>query len=186
MFQILRELIGERVVLSRENLRIQALHGLGSERWHLHYHFVEHAACAPNITSVVIRHVLPDLGACVVGSSSLGTHHTSFDYSGDIHISELDHTVLGKEHVCALDVPVANFKVMEGFEASDDLNEEVPDLLFREGCVGLLMVVNEHEEVATVGVLHHEAQTICLILKESLLVANHVRVVDRSENAHLI
>ena len=75
---------------------------------------------------------------------------------------------------------------MEGFEASDDLNEEVPDLLFREGSVGLFVIVYEHEEVATVGILHHEAQATSLVLKESLLVANHVRVVDRGENAHLI
>ena len=177
---------GERVVLSRKNLCIQALHCLCSERWHFHYHFVEDTACAPNVTSVVIRHVLPYLGACVVGSTSLGTHHTSFDYSGDIHISELDYAFLGKEHVGTLDVSVTNFEIMEGFEASDDLNEEVPDLLFREGSVGLFVIVYEHQEVTTVGVLHHKAQTSSLVLKESLLVANHVRVVDRGENAYLI
>ena len=186
MLNILREMTGERVVLSRKNLGIEALHGLGSERWHFHDHFVEDAACTPNVTSVVIRHVLPHLGAGVVRSTSLGAHHTSFDYSRDIHVSELNNAFLCKEHVCTLDVSVANFEIMEGFETSDDLNEEVPDLLFREGTVGLFVIVNEHQEVATVSVLHHDAQTTSLVLKESLLVANHIRVVDRGENAHLI
>ena len=103
---------GKRIVLSRKNLSIQALHGLSSEGWHFHDHFVQDAACAPNVTSVVVRHVLPDLRASVVGSTSLGTHHTSFDYSGNIHISELDHAILGKEYVCTLDVSVADFEIM--------------------------------------------------------------------------
>ena len=186
MFKISGEVVGKGVILAREDLRVQALHGLGSERWHFHDHFVEDAACAPNITSVVIGHVFPDLGACVVGSAGLGAHHAALDYSRDVHISELDHAFLGKEHVCALDVSVTNFEIMEGFEASDDLNEEVPDLLFREGSVGLFVIVYEHQEVTTVGVLHHKAQTSSLVLKESLFVANHVRVVDRGENAYLI
>jgi hypothetical protein len=62
----------------------------------------------------------------------------------------------------------------------------VPDLLFREGSVGLFVIVYEHQKVTTVGVLHHKAQTTSLVLKESLFVANHVRVVDRGENAYFI
>ena len=75
---------------------------------------------------------------------------------------------------------------MESFEAPDDLDEVVPNLLLAKYLVTLLLLVNQLEHVAAIRVLHHEAETVGCVLKEGLLVANHVGVTDRSENADLI
>ena len=179
-------MLWDRVILSTEHFSVETFHRLGSEGRHFHDHFVEDAACAPNVTPVVVRHVLPDLRARIIRGTSLCAHHASLDDARDIHVSKFDHAILREEDVRALDVSMANAQIVESLKASDDLNEEVPDLLFSEVGVALLMVVDQHQKIATVRILHHEAQTVCLVLKEGLLVANDVWVVDRRENSDLI
>ena len=46
---------------------------------------------------------------------------------------------------------------MQALEASRDLNEDPPDVVFFEQGVVLLMVTNHLEEVSIVRVLHHYA-----------------------------
>ena len=75
---------------------------------------------------------------------------------------------------------------MESFETTDDLDEEMPDLFLSEGCVALLVIINQLEQVATIGVLHHEDQAVCLVLKECLFVPDDVRMVDTCEDSHLV
>lgn len=55
---------------------------------------------------------------------------------------------------------MANPKVMKRLEASDNLDEKVPDLPLSETCISFLMVVDQNEKVAAVGVLHHDAECV--------------------------
>ena len=71
----------EWVVLSREHLGVETLHGLSPERRHLHYHLVEDTACRPHITPIVVGHVLPNFWAGIIRGSGLGSHHAAFDDS---------------------------------------------------------------------------------------------------------
>ena len=129
---VLTEVSGYRIILARKHLSIQALHRLCPERRHFHNHFVKDAACAPNVTPVIVRLIFPNLGARIVWRSCLRTHHSTFGDSGDVHIAKLDDAFLGEEDVGTLDVSVADSKVMERLEASDNLDEKVPDLLLGE------------------------------------------------------
>lgn len=105
---------------------------MGPKGWHLHDHFIEDTASRPNVTSVVIWHVFPDLGASVVWGARLSAHHSTFVDARHIHVAKFHNAVLGQEHVRTLDVTMADLEIMESFETSNDLNEEVPDLLLRK------------------------------------------------------
>lgn len=142
------------VVLAREDFSVETFHSLRPEGRQFRDHFVKHAASAPDVGTMIIGHVFPDFGAGVVGSSCLCSHHATLSDSRDVHVSQFDDAFLGQEHICALNVTVANSKIMEGFQASDNLDEEVPNLFFSEARPLLLVVVDHHQKVASVSVLH--------------------------------
>ena len=79
---------------------------------------------------------------------------------------------------------MADFEVVEGLETSDDLNEEVPDLALGKVGVVLLVLVDHLEEIAAVCVLHNDTEAH--VLKEVLLVTDHIGMVDRGEDANFV
>ena len=173
-------------VLSRKDLRVQSLHCLSSERRHFHDNLVEDATGTPNVTSVIVRLVFPDLRAGVVRGSRLRAHHTGLDDATDVQIAQLDHSVFGHENIRTLDVSVADSEIMKCFESSDDLNEVVPDLLLCEACVGFLVILDALQQVSTICILHYDTETVRLVLHESFFIANDVDVINRSENSNFI
>ena len=52
-----------------------------------------------------------------------------------------------------------DFANVECFEASDYLDKDIPDLLFFDVGLTLLIVADLLEHVAIVCILHHQAQT---------------------------
>ena len=115
------------VIFASDDFSVEAFHG-GSAEWrHLGDHFVEDAAEGPNVRPMIIRHVLPHLGASVVWRASLGSQHATLCDFAHIQVTELHDTFLRQKDVCTLDVSVANFQVVESLESSNDLNEVVPD-----------------------------------------------------------
>ena len=50
-----------------------------------------------------------------------------------------------------------DLSIMQGFEAPDYLNEYVPDLLLLDICLHFLIGTNLLEDIAIVGILHHQA-----------------------------
>ena len=145
------------VILARKHLCVEPFHSLCSERGHLHDHFIEDTASAPDVTSVIIGHVFPDLRAGIIRGSGLCSHHSAFGDSGDVHVSKLDDALLGEEHIRAFDVSMADTKIVERLQTSDDLNKKVPTLLFCEVRISFLVIVNKHQKVATVCIFHDEA-----------------------------
>lgn len=131
-----------RVILARKHLRVESFHSLRSERGHLHNHFVEDAPSTPDVTSVVVWHVFPNLWAGIVGRSGLSSHHPTFGDAGNVHVSKLDDALLGEEDVRALDVSVADSKIMKRLQTSDDLNKKVPALLLCEVRITFLVIVD--------------------------------------------
>ena len=134
---------------------------MGSERGLLHDHFVKNATCLPDVTPIVIVHVFPDFGTGIVWGASLRAHHSTLGNAGNIHVAEFHDAIFSQEDIGTLYVSVADSEIVEGLETSDDLNKEVPHLFLREICVGLLVVVYQHQKIATVRIFHDQAEAIC-------------------------
>ena len=85
---------------------------------------------------------------------------------------------------------------MQGFETSDNLDKNVPDLLLLDVCLSFLIGANLLEDIAIISILHYQAtlkeqlinktyiiivylpQTAAWVINESLLVSNDTVVVD--------
>jgi hypothetical protein len=81
---------------------------------------------------------------------------------------------------------MTDFEVMQRLQASNGLNEEMPQLLFSETCIVLLVGIDLLEHVTRISVLHDDAQAAGTVLKESLFETDYVRVIDRCQNADLV
>jgi hypothetical protein len=108
----LGEVIGNGVVLATDHLSVETFHSGGAERRLLGNYFVQHATKRPNITSMIVGHVLPNFGTRVVWRTSLCSEHASFRNFGNIQITKLDFTALGDEQISALDVSMADFEIV--------------------------------------------------------------------------
>ena len=113
-------------------------------------------------------------------------HHALLGDFRDVEISQFDHTGFCEEEVGAFDVSVADFEVVQGFESPHGLNEEMPDLLLGVLCLVFLVFLDSLEQITVVTDFHDYAEVARLILKEGLLVANDIWMVDGSENSDFV
>ena len=75
---------------------------------------------------------------------------------------------------------------MEGSEPPDDLYEDIPDFLFFDVRLPLLIVADLLEDVAVVGILHDQAQTRGGLIDEGVPIGNHIRVVNRRQDPYFV
>ena len=75
---------------------------------------------------------------------------------------------------------------MKGFQSSHNLDKVVPDLFLSELGPLLLVLLDGLQQISTVRELHDDAEAPFLVLKEGLLVADDVWMVDGSENSNFI
>ena len=129
-------------VLAREDLGIEAFHGGRSERRQFGDDFIQNAPDAPNVTPVIVRHILPHLGTGIVRGACLCAQQSALVDLGDVQITQFDRVVFSQEHICALDVTMADFEIVERFESPYDLNEKVPDLFFIKISVLFLVFID--------------------------------------------
>lgn len=80
LLEVFGKMSTDRVILSCGHFAVQSLHCGSTERRLLHCHLVKNASNRPNVTSEVIRHVLPYFGASIIGSSSLSAEKSTFAY----------------------------------------------------------------------------------------------------------
>lgn len=93
------------------------------------------------------------------------------------------------------------FSIVQRFQSSNNLNKNVPNLLFFDISFSLLVAAYFLKHIAIVGVLHNETrkqgvsgeewgsdlpQTTTWLVNEGLLVGNDIIVVDAREYAHFI
>jgi len=97
IFQVLREVIGNGVVLAADDLGVETFHSGGTEWRLLGNYLVQHAAKRPNVTPVIVGHVLPNFGTGVVRRASLCSEHPSFRNFGNIQVTKLYFTPFGDE-----------------------------------------------------------------------------------------
>ena len=64
---------------------------------------------------VIVRHVLPHFWAGVVRRAGLSAEHALLGDFGDVEIAKLDDASFGEEEVCALDIAVTDFQIVERF-----------------------------------------------------------------------
>lgn len=143
---------------------VQAVHVLRPE-WRLQCaHLINDAAQAPYVWLGVIGLVLPYLWACIIGRSSLGVKKAILGYFGNVHISELNEFVFTEEDVSTLNskyiylhVPMENVEIMQSLESESDLNKCLPDEVFLEKLLVLLLIHNFLVQVSIIRKLHHYA-----------------------------
>ena len=114
------------------------------------------------------------------------TEHSFLCHFGNIEIAQLNDSCLSEEQVCTLDVSVADFEVVERLEASYNLDEVMPDLLFCEQLPVSLFRSDNLQDVTAISVLHHNAQAVGLILEKSFFVTNYIRVIDACEDSDFV
>ena len=60
-----------------------------------------------------------------------------------------------EENIGTLHIPVQNLTIVQRFQSSNDLNENVPYFLFLDVCLPLLIATYFLKDITVVGVLHH-------------------------------
>ena len=79
-----------------------------------------------------------------------------------------------------------NFASVKRPKPSQNLDEDIPDLLFFDVGFAALVTANFLENVPVVSVLHDEAETAGGLVNKSLLEADNVRVLDAGQYPHFI
>ena len=67
--------------------------------------------------------------------------------------------VFKQKDVGAFHVSVQDLAAVEGKESTDNLDEDVPDLLLFDVSLSLLVVTDLLEDISIVSVLHNQAET---------------------------
>ena len=62
----------------------------------------------------------------------------------------------------------------------------MPNLLFRKGLSVLFAPAHQIEDVATVRILHYDAERVRGVLKKGVFVPDHVGVLDAGQNTDLV
>ena len=79
-----------------------------------------------------------------------------------------------------------NFPVVQGLETSDNLDENIPNLLLLDVCLPLLVAANLLEHISIVRIFHHNAKRIVVFVYENLLVGDDIGVVDTCKDSNFI
>ena len=79
-----------------------------------------------------------------------------------------------------------DFLLVQGGKTADHLVKDAPDVLFFHVPHSFLVLVDLALQVASVGVLHHDAQRAAALLEESLFVGCHVLVLDGGQDSDLV
>ena len=77
-------------------------------------------------------------------------------------------------HILALQVSVEDVVLVDMSKGKTDLNEQLHDLFLGEAAMRVLPLLDEHGQVSSISVLHHDEELI--ILDETLTMLNNVRV----------
>lgn len=88
--------------------------------------------------------------------------------------------MLGDKEISTFDVTMTDFKIVKRFEASDNLNEVMPNLGFFELLSVFLFSIDKLKHITTVCILHHDTKTISSILEKGFFVPNYIWVIDTS------
>ena len=179
-------MVGDPGKLSLDDLFVEALHVVCTEGRHQGAHLVQDAAKRPNVALAVVGLVAPHLGTRVVWSACLRVAQALLDNFRDVKIAKLRLHVFEQEQVCTLHISVQNAPHVESSQAPDDLYKDVPDLLLLDVGLALLVVTDFLEHVTVVCVLHDQAETRCRLVNKGISVGDHIWVIDRSQNTHLI
>lgn len=78
------------------------------------------------------------------------------------------------ENIGALQIPVQNFLVVQGFQALGHVHQGFPDLLLAEASPALGVRLDLLEHVSLGGKLHDDAECCGHLVVECLLVADYV------------
>jgi hypothetical protein len=78
------------------------------------------------------------------------------EHSSYTKVTQFDNTLLGHKHILTLDVSMKNLSIVHMFHAKTNLSEPIEDLAL--GKVSTFLLLNFCSEIATVGVVHNDAE----------------------------
>ena len=171
-------MIGNPREFTLDDLLVEALHIVGTEWRDKRTHLVQDTAERPNVTLAIVRLVTPDLRTSVVGCSCLSVTQALFNDLTDVEISQFSLHVFKEEQIGTLHVTMQDLADVERAKSTDDLNENVPDLLLLDVGLPFLVVADLLEDVTIIGILHDEAQARGGLIDEGVFVADDIRVVN--------
>lgn len=180
--QILTICVWNRLKRAQQNILVQIFHVNTLEGRTESHHFIQHASQGPNIRLEIIRHILPNLGARIIGSSSLS--HAQITDFRDIHVPKLHFPIFVDKDIRWLQIPVNNLKFMKLVQPRTNLEKHWPNLLFLVKLLLLSFVIDLAKQIPIICILHDYVET--LGLKERFLVRNDVGMFDWRQNPDLI
>lgn len=75
---------------------------------------------------------------------------------------------------------------MKGLEASDDLDDYLPNVLFLHELFVVLAFANALEDISVVTVVHHNAQGRGIFIKKCFLISGYEGVFDGGQNSDFV
>ena len=144
-------------VLAFDDFLVESLHVICSERRHQGTHFVENTAERPDITLRIIGLISPNFWTGIIRCTGLSVAESLFDDLGDIEIAQFGLHIFVQKDVGTFHIPMEDFPIMQGLETSDNLDENIPNLLFFDIGLSFLIVTYFLENVTIVCVLHYQA-----------------------------
>jgi len=90
---------------------------------------------------------------------------------GHVEVSQLDLPRLGHEYICGLEVSVKDVGRVKSLQPLQNLDEVEPDFGLLKV---LLLLPNPLLKVSPLGKLHDQTQVLRAVVKEGLLVADHI------------
>jgi len=76
--------------------------------------------------------------------------------------------------------------VMQSFETSDYLNENVPNLLLFDIGFSLLVTANLLEDISVVSILHDQTQAAAWLINERFFISDDIRLSYTGKDPDLV
>lgn len=138
------------------------------------------------LVKVVTLHKYTETHLHKVWSPNLSLQLTSLQSLGNIHISDLELSILGDKGIGRLQVSMANSMLMKTLQGLQALNEVSPNDIFFNVLSSSLISLYLLHQVAAAAVLHHNAQLSIVIGQKRLEETHDILVADRGKKSNLI
>ena len=75
---------------------------------------------------------------------------------------------------------------VKGPQASDNLNKDVPDLLFLDVSLPFLVVTDFLENITIISIFHNQTEARCRFVNKGISIRDDIRMVNRGQYTHLV
>ena len=139
---------------------------------------------------MVVPLLLDLLGRHVVRSAhvSVREHRLIAHYSTESEVTELHVARAVDEHVAGFEIPVQNFSFLSTMaleKCQVHLSKNLPSHFFRYELLRLLASLDQGSHVSLLAEFHNDVDATTLLVDDSIVVANDVRMAQVTKNVDL-